>query len=197
MTRGRYKYYAQTDFRGGINQEPENAQPNQLIDARNVWAPEGRLVQRPGYVGEYVVQTSGNLVSQEVLITEVVATGVFETSETAIISGFVAQNGTDDDGWDYRVELKDPTARSITVKFFTRESDTFVEMIIKRMTEVYNGPRTIVKDYDDVLTPPRVANLQPPSPKNPGGASISKLASTFCSKVRLTILQAAITKNTI
>jgi hypothetical protein len=45
-----------------------------------------------------------------------------------------------------------------------------IEMVIKRMTEVYNGPRTIVKDYDDVLVPPRAANLQMPSPSNPGGA---------------------------
>jgi hypothetical protein len=74
------------------------------------------------------------------------------------------------DGWDYRVVPKDPTFPDISVRFYTRRSDLMIEMVIKRMTEVYNGPRTIVKDYDDVLVPPRVANLQPPSPKNPGGA---------------------------
>ena len=73
--------------------------------------------------------------------------------------------------WNYRVELKDPTVPTVTVKFYTREEDDHVEMIIRRMTEVYNGPRTIVKDYDDVLYPPRVANLQAPSPSNPGGAT--------------------------
>jgi hypothetical protein len=38
------------DFRGGINMEPENAAKNQVLDARNVWAPEGTLEQRPGLV---------------------------------------------------------------------------------------------------------------------------------------------------
>ena len=42
-------YLSQTDFRGGINTEPENARPNQVLDARNVWAPEGQLIQRPGF----------------------------------------------------------------------------------------------------------------------------------------------------
>jgi len=76
-----------------------------------------------------------------------------------------------DEGWDYRVELDDPALPTVRVRFYTREEDDKVEMLIKRMTESYNGPRVIVKDYDDVLTPPRVANLQPPSPKNPNGAS--------------------------
>jgi len=75
-----------------------------------------------------------------------------------------------DEEWNYRVELKDPLMPTIKVRFYTRKSDDFVEMLIHRMTEVYDGPRTIVKDYNDVLTPPRVANLQPPSPKNPGGS---------------------------
>lgn len=41
-------WYSQTDFRGGINFEKEEAAPNQLADARNVWAPDGALEQRPG-----------------------------------------------------------------------------------------------------------------------------------------------------
>jgi hypothetical protein len=45
------KYFRQKDFRGGICTEPENARPNQVIDALNVWCPEGRLEQRPGYWG--------------------------------------------------------------------------------------------------------------------------------------------------
>lgn len=49
--RGAYRYYSQVDFRGGINQEPENASPNQVLDAMNMWCPEGRLEQRPGYTG--------------------------------------------------------------------------------------------------------------------------------------------------
>lgn len=76
----------------------------------------------------------------------------------------------DKDGWDYRVVQKDPALADAKVSFYTNADTNDVEMVIKRMTEVYNGPRTIVKDYDDVLCPPRVANLQPPSPKNPGGS---------------------------
>lgn len=76
----------------------------------------------------------------------------------------------DKDGWDYRVKQDDPELPEAKVSFYTRKSDDMVEMVIKKMVEVYNGPRTIVKDYDDVLCPPRVANLQPPSPKNPGGS---------------------------
>ncbi len=47
--RRNYKKWRQNDFRGGVNTEPENAKANQVLDARNVWAPEGRLVQRPGF----------------------------------------------------------------------------------------------------------------------------------------------------
>jgi hypothetical protein len=74
------------------------------------------------------------------------------------------------DGWDYRVGSGDPDIPDFRVSFYTRELDDHVEMLIKRKVEVFNGPRVIVKDYDDVLVPPRVANLQPPSPSNPGGA---------------------------
>ena len=51
MGRRSYQYFQQSDFRGGINTEPENADPSQVIDARNVWAPDGKLVERPGYYG--------------------------------------------------------------------------------------------------------------------------------------------------
>jgi hypothetical protein len=51
MSRGAYQYWRMSDFKGGINIEPENAKPNQLLDARNVWCPHGILEQRPGYVG--------------------------------------------------------------------------------------------------------------------------------------------------
>lgn len=35
----------------GINQQVELAKRNQCADARNVWAPDGRVQSRPGYVG--------------------------------------------------------------------------------------------------------------------------------------------------
>ncbi len=50
MAKGRLPYFEQSDFRGGINQEIEEAAPNQVEDARNVWARFGELQQRPGYI---------------------------------------------------------------------------------------------------------------------------------------------------
>lgn len=37
----------------GINMNVERARPNQCADALNVWAPDGRVVQRPGYRGHF------------------------------------------------------------------------------------------------------------------------------------------------
>lgn len=58
MTSNALKYYSQSDFRRGIadNQESLDMR-NQVLDARNVWAPLGTLVQRPGYsaIGQYSV----------------------------------------------------------------------------------------------------------------------------------------------
>jgi len=51
MTSNALKYYGQSDFRGGICDQQENLNPkNQVLDARNCWAPLGTLVRRPGYV---------------------------------------------------------------------------------------------------------------------------------------------------
>lgn len=36
---------------GGINQNAEEASREECADARNVWAPNGKVVSRPGYVG--------------------------------------------------------------------------------------------------------------------------------------------------
>jgi hypothetical protein len=41
-------------------------------------------------------------------------------------------------------------------------------MVTMSEVTVYDGPRLMVKDYDDVLFPSRAANLQPPGPANPG-----------------------------
>lgn len=40
-----------TSCLGGINQAEESASLQECADARNVWAPNGKVVQRPGYVG--------------------------------------------------------------------------------------------------------------------------------------------------
>jgi hypothetical protein len=38
------------------------------------------------------------------------------------------------------------------------------------VADTFDGPRPMVVEWEDVLHPPRVANLQPPGPSNPGGA---------------------------
>ena len=51
MSRQRYKYYSTTGL-GGINQQAELANPKtELADARNIWAPNGRIESRFGYTG--------------------------------------------------------------------------------------------------------------------------------------------------
>ncbi len=75
---------------------------------------------------------------------------------------------TDDEGWDW--EITDEEDQTFAVKFYTA-SDGEIEMTGRRMVEVFDGPKVIIKDYEDVLTPPRTANLRIPGPSNPGGAS--------------------------
>lgn len=75
-----------------------------------------------------------------------------------------------EEGWDYRIESESPDEPDSRVSFYTRADDQMVEMLIRHEVLVFDGPRIIVKDYEDVLVPPRVANLQPPGPSNPGGA---------------------------
>lgn len=72
------------------------------------------------------------------------------------------------DGWDYTLE---EDGDEIRLKFYTRRDDAEVEMVVERDVTVYDGPRIIPMDWEDVLTPPRAANLQIPGPSNPGGAS--------------------------
>ncbi len=71
--------------------------------------------------------------------------------------------------WDWKIEQDGKS--DATVKFYTREQDDRVEMVIQQVVEVFNGPKPIVKDIDEVLHPWRVDNLQIPGPSNPGGAS--------------------------
>jgi hypothetical protein len=74
----------------------------------------------------------------------------------------------DDEGWDWELNREDePTRR---VKFYTKK-DGDVEMVLKSDPVVFDGPCVLVKSYDDVIVPPGVANLDIPSPKNPGGAA--------------------------
>jgi hypothetical protein len=71
-------------------------------------------------------------------------------------------------GWDYKIVNE----KEVTdISFYTREEDDKVEMVMHKKVVVFDGPKPIVKDFDDVLYPPRAANLQRPGPSNPEGAS--------------------------
>lgn len=72
--------------------------------------------------------------------------------------------------WDWKLEPKGPGIEvPQRVEFYTRD-DGKVEALVKRPVQVFDGPRIIVKDYEQVLHPPRVENLQPPGPSNPNGS---------------------------
>jgi hypothetical protein len=73
-----------------------------------------------------------------------------------------------EEAWDWEVTRPDGEIRS--VGFYTRK-DGEIEMVINHTVEVHDGPKVIVKDYEDVLHPPRAANLQIPGPSNPNGAA--------------------------
>lgn len=70
-------------------------------------------------------------------------------------------------GWDFKITDGDKRAKA---SFFTTDDDQ-VELELEREVEVYNGPRAIRKDLQDILHPARCENLQIPGPSNPSGAS--------------------------
>ena len=74
----------------------------------------------------------------------------------------------DKEGWRWQVMEDDEEA--FVVDFYTLPDDR-VEVDASKMSVVFDGPRPIVKDYEDVLHNARAANLQIPSPSNPGGAA--------------------------
>lgn len=68
--------------------------------------------------------------------------------------------------WEYTVA----DGKEVTkISFYT--TDTDVEMVVGRKITIFDAPKPIVKDYDEVLHPHRAANLQRPGPSNPNGAS--------------------------
>lgn len=73
----------------------------------------------------------------------------------------------DRDGWSWEVMQDDKTW--FDVEFYT--VGDAIEMDAQKRTIVFDGPRPIVKDYEDILAPVRCANLQIPSPSNSDGAS--------------------------
>ncbi len=76
----------------------------------------------------------------------------------------------DDEGWEWSVEHDKEDKEDTKVSFYTLPSGE-VEMVLDEIQTVFDGPRAFVKSYEDVITPPRVSNLQIPGPSNPGGAS--------------------------
>lgn len=78
--RTRYK----TNLVGGINQEIDLATQDQCADARNVWAPNGYIERRPGFVGVNSFEWQGGSGGAQITtdVTEVVESpiGTFNTT---------------------------------------------------------------------------------------------------------------------
>ena len=84
--------------------------------------------------------------------------------------------GDPEQPWDFRVfdadySPTDPVKAKMTIwKFYTGREGR-VEASVRGERVIFDGPMPRVMDYDDVFHPPRAANLQPPGPSNPGGAT--------------------------
>ena len=81
---------------------------------------------------------------------------------------------TDREMWDWKLidpKAPNPKRKEFDVKFYTLPDTGEIEMIASKPTRVYEGPKIIIKDYEDVMTPARSANLQPPGSSNPNGAA--------------------------
>jgi hypothetical protein len=66
MTSNALKYFQQVDYRGGIcdNQESlDMRRLNQVLDARNCWAPLGSLIRRPGYQAIAQYEENGDTIA--------------------------------------------------------------------------------------------------------------------------------------
>lgn len=77
------------------------------------------------------------------------------------------------DGWDWKARLVSLDGKGDqrgSASFYTRDTGE-VEMEYEKEVEMFNGPRAIVKSWQDVLYPARCENLQIKSPSNPYGAS--------------------------
>ncbi|TXH44486.1 MAG: hypothetical protein E6Q97_32665 [Desulfurellales bacterium] len=79
----------------------------------------------------------------------------------------------DEEGWEWCVELEND--EKVRVSFYTEEDDndageSTILAVIKKAVVTHDGPVIIPFDYDDVITPPGVSNLQIPGPANPGGS---------------------------
>lgn len=73
----------------------------------------------------------------------------------------------DKTGWDWKILLDDKRG---TASFFTDKDDR-VELEYGMESVVFDGPKAIRCDMQDILHPARCENLQIQSPSNPNGAS--------------------------
>jgi len=81
------------------------------------------------------------------------------------------------EGWEWRLfpnqtgqEDDAEPAAMFEASFYTTKRGK-VELVTDRETLVYEGPRILIQDYEDVLYPTGAANLQIPGPSNPKGAT--------------------------
>lgn len=82
MPKDNYIEYSSTCSKG-INQNEERLLPQQCSDALNVWAPNGEVVQRPGYQGlEYrqITDALSSVIYNGVVIVEDVSGGTFDVA---------------------------------------------------------------------------------------------------------------------
>lgn len=88
----------------------------------------------------------------------------------------IKAEGDREQPWDFRLRRQRETDAGdgelveAEAKFYTRP-DRRIDLLIEQMVTVFDGPLPRVMDYDDVFHPVRAANLQPPGPSNPGGAT--------------------------
>ena len=95
-------------------------------------------------------------------------TQYFETFLRGAYHGKVFRLAGKKDGWSW--EISEGNDEWTPVEFYT--VGRAIEMdATKKKQVIFNGPCPIVKDYEDILAPPRCANLQIPGPSNPGGAA--------------------------
>lgn len=74
------------------------------------------------------------------------------------------------DAWDFDVTLREGAGtEEVQISFYTTDSGS-LEIHVRRDALIFDGPKIIVKDREDVLHPPHVTNLQIPGPSNPGGS---------------------------
>lgn len=93
----------------------------------------------------------------------------------------------DNKGYHWNVEYieLDGSNNSADIQYYEREDDLIEAHITVEMT-TYDGPMVEVHDPEDILVSPvRAANLQPPGPNNPHGAStVMRICKTSINDIK-------------